>query len=307
VLGRLRDGRVLGGVIGVSRERAWRAIEQHVARPLGLSVVEAATGICQVVNAMMIRGLRLMTTERGHDPREFALLAFGGAGPLHAVDLAQEIGIRTVLIPPSPGLCCAVGLLLAEYRHDFIQTLNCLVPALDRERLGAGQDQLRRQAERQAGREYASAGPLSLHWSLDLRYSGQGHQLSVPLSDSDAAACVRRFHLAHRQLYGYSRAEHPVEAVALRLCATAPAASALIPRPPVLGNRVRAEAVMATAEVILDGAPRTVPVYDRWRLGLGTRLQGPLIVEQSDTTVFVGDQSVVVDNNTANLIVELPA
>ncbi|HEV8309833.1 MAG TPA: hydantoinase/oxoprolinase family protein [Methylomirabilota bacterium] len=306
VLGRLRDGRVLGGVITVSRERAWGAIERHVARPLGLSVIEAAAGICQVVNATMIRGIRLMTTERGHDPREFALLAFGGCGPLHAVDLAQEIGLRTVLIPPSPGLCCAVGLLLAEYRHDFVLTLNCLVNALGRERLGAGQAELRRQAERQAGREHASDDRLSLHWSLDLRYVGQGHQLNVPLPDGDAAACGRAFHGVHRQLYGYSRAEHPVEAVALRLRATAPAASALLPPPPVRPGRAPAEAVIATTEVILDGAARAVPVYDRGRLGLGARLQGPLVVEQSDTTVFIGDQSVVVDDRTGNLVVELP-
>jgi N-methylhydantoinase A len=304
VLGRLRDERVLGGTIRVNRRLAWAAIEEHVARPLGLSVAEAANGICQVVNATMVRGIRIMSTESGYDPRDFALLAFGGAGPLHAVDLAREVGLGTVIVPPSPGLCCAVGLLLAEYRHDLVLPLHCSVDDLDAGRLAVGQARLCEQTERQVARERASGGRLSLAWSLDLRYVGQGHQLNVPLGD-DVPAAVRTFHAEHRRLYGYSRLEHPVEAVALRLEVTAPAASPIAPRPP-RARGAAAPAEHGTTEVILGGMPRRVPVYDRERLLAGTRLRGPLIVEQPDTTVFVGEQSLHVDES-GNLLVEVGA
>lgn len=302
VLGRLRPGRRLGGVIEVDRERAWRAIETHVARPLGLSVVEAAAGILRVVNATMVRGVRIMTMERGYDPRDFALLAFGGCGPLHAVDLAEELGVSTIVVPPSPGLCCAVGLLLAEYRHDFVLSLAAGPGALEARALAAGRGELERRARAQARRENVPPDSLALAFGLDLRYAGQGFQLGVPLEGADARASIEAFHTAHLQLYGYSRPDHPVEAVALRLTASAPAASQVTPAPRPGGSRNPKDALVTETEVVIDGRPARVPVYDRWRLGPGASLAGPLVLEQDDTTLYVGPQTLTVDLS-GNLVV----
>ncbi len=305
VLGRLRDGRRLGGAITVDRRLAWAAVEAHIARPLGLSVPEAALGICRVVNATMVRGIRIKTVEQGHDPRDFALLAFGGSGPLHAVELAEELGIGTVIVPPTPGLCCAVGLLVAAFEHDFVASLQTRTDLLDEDRLAAVCEGLDEEARarvgvEQPGREATMVRDLS----LDLRYVGQGHALTVPLGEGGLAGSQSTFHVEHRRLYGYGRPDQPVEAVSLRLRATVPATEAVTPIPPLATTDDPGRARLTETEVLVEGGSRAIPVIDRRALRAGERFDGPVVIEQDDATVFAGAHALRLDH-VGNIVIEL--
>ncbi|WP_062015429.1 hydantoinase/oxoprolinase family protein [Aureimonas sp. AU4] len=292
VLGRLRAGRELGGGIVIDRERAAHAIETHVARPLGLTVEAAAVGMLQVVNAAMVRGMRRITVERGLDPRRFVVTAFGGAGPLHAVDLCAELGVETLHVPPSPGLLCGIGLLLAPWKHDETAMvglpLDELPDGLLRKRIAALEARVREQARRDG----VADAELDLQTTLDLRYRGQGHQIPVSLAGSDIERAIDAFHTAHKRAFGYDRREETVEIRLLRLRGTVPSPADRLPLPQ---TRIGEDPVVARSKLWIDGAFREVPVLDRARLAPGSQLRGPLIVEQQDTTLVVGAQTLRVD------------
>lgn len=291
VLGRLRAGRTLGGGIVIDRDKAEAAIDAHVARPLGLSVEAAAAGMLRVVNAAMVRGMRRMTVERGLDPRDFVVTAFGGAGPLHAIELCAELGVAALHVPPSPGLLCGIGLLLAPWKHDETAMLAASAARLS----GAGVDEraaeLRRRIERQAEADGVAVATVTTGASLEMRYRGQGHQIPVAY-DGGVDAAFEAFHAAHRRAFGYDRRDEEVEVVLLRLSGTAPAATDRLPLPEIVAGE---DPVIARSPLWIDGGFVEVPVYDRARLAPGTVLSGPLIVEQQDTTLVVGRQAVTVD------------
>ncbi|MBN9306719.1 MAG: hypothetical protein BGO82_13930 [Devosia sp. 67-54] len=294
VLGRLRHGRALGGGIVLDRERAVAAIREHVADPAGISVEEAAMGILRVVNAAMVRGMRGVTVERGLDPADFAVMAFGGAGPLHAVDLCAELDIETVIVPPSPGLLCAIGLLLAPWRHDETGMVGRDARELQGGDLDAQIAALSERVLAQAALDGVVADAVTLSTALGMRYRGQGHEIFVPFSsDGTLADALDRFHRAHRQSFGYDRRDQPVEVLLLRMHGTAPAPTDRLPLPQIEPG---ADPVVARARLWVDARFEDVPVYDRARLAPSTTLHGPLIVEQQDTTLIVGRQSVTVDS-----------
>ncbi|MEF2073770.1 hydantoinase/oxoprolinase family protein [Consotaella aegiceratis] len=292
VLGRLRAGRALGGGIVIDRDRAVRAIGTHVAEPLGISVEEAAAGILRIVNAAMVRGMRTVTVERGLDPRGFAAMAFGGAGPLHAVDLCAELGIETVIIPPSPGLLCAIGLLLAPWRHDETGVVGKIADAIPPSDLDALVAELGERVLTVADTDGIDRAAVALSPLLGLRYRGQGHEILVPLGRDGLDPAIEAFHAAHRQSFGYARRDEPVELVLLRMAGTGPAPSTTLPLPMIEND---AEPLVAHTPLWIDGDVREVPVYDRTRLVPGSVLTGPLVVEQQDTTLIVGDQTLTVD------------
>jgi N-methylhydantoinase A len=287
VLGRLGTRRRLGGAIAIDPGRARAAVAALAAAlPGGLTVEALAEGIVRIAVARMTSAIREISVQRGHDPRDFTLVAFGGAGPMHALALAGEIGIPRVLVPRHPGNFSALGLLASDVKHDDVRTRVGLL----RERwavlpdLFAGmEDAARRQLEREG------FGPdrQRMVRTLDLRYRGQAFELSVPAAgDAPLAAVEDEFHRRHRGAYGHENREAAIELVNARLTAYG-----LVDRPAAAahasGTRDRDEALVERRPVWLDGAARECPVWERERLPAGAHLPGPAIVEEFGATTVV--------------------
>jgi len=284
VLGRINPERFLDGRLALDGDAARKAVQDHVARPLGVSVERAAHAILSVVSATMGRALRVVTVGRGRDPATLPLVAFGGAGPLHAAGLAGELGAPTVLVPPLPGFVSAIGLLATELRTEVAETL--LAPGKPAPGAGAVRSalsRLGRVAVRRLGREARGA---VLSTALDCRYEGQGYELTVPLDAPTAEGLARakaRFHELHDAVYGHAAPAEPVEIVSLRVTASAPGGG-------FEPSKLRHHRKPRPAEVrkVYDGAGwAETPVLDRSALPPGWRGSGPLVVEEGESTTWV--------------------
>jgi N-methylhydantoinase A len=291
VLGRLNPKTLLGGRMVVYPTRARAAIEKELCASLGVELFAAAAGILDIVNANMMGAVRVISVEQGEDPREFALVAFGGAGPLHAADIARSMGIRHVIVPPRPGLLSAIGLLHADVRGDFSLTRFMRAEAANLGAINAGFAQLRAQAETWLAGEAGEDSRALYDWSLDLRYVGQNFELIQPCPSANIfpltlEQVIDAFHQRHREFYGYDMAGQPVEIVNLRLVVTVARPEPPLERPTAGGNVV--QALAETRSVWFPETGFTVtPVYKRDLLPAGTEFDGPLIVEQMDTTTVV--------------------
>ena len=282
LLGRLLPDRFLGGGFELCVDAARSAVD-GVARRLGLSLVDAALGIVRIANASMERALRRVSIERGRDPKACTLVAFGGAGPLHACELADALAIERILVPPNPGVLSALGLLVADVVYD------ASVSVLRREAdVAAYFAQLRdRVCEVLAGER---AGEPVIGAEVDVRYRGQSYELTVPLDapglPASLNAAVERFHNDHRLRYGHARREAPVELVTLRVRGTLASPSIELPRDAV--RRYDHPAPAATNRLVpADGSAVSVPVYERETLRFGHAFTGPAVVVQYDSTVYV--------------------
>jgi N-methylhydantoinase A len=298
-LGRLAPERFLGGEMRLDREAALAAIRERVATPLGLDPVQAAYGIVRIANANMERALRVSSAERGYDPRDFALVAFGGAGPLHAAARAPAVGFPRVLVPETPGVFSALGLLVADIRHDLVQSFlgraDRVAPATIESLFG----ELEGLGAALLDDDGVERARHVLRRTADLRYVGQAYEVNVavpaPLDAAALDALLERFHAEHRRLYAHSAPRDPVEIVSVRVAAVAPVV------PPELRERPAAASAPRPATrraVFFEEADGFVdcPVFDRGELGAGARLAGPAVIEQMDsTTVVHPGQAVVVD------------
>jgi N-methylhydantoinase A len=293
VLGRLNPSFFLGGEIELEVETARRAIQEKCADPLSLDLVEAAHGIVEIANAAMVNALRLVSVQRGYDPRDFVLTAFGGAGPVHANRLAAEIDVPTTIIPMSPGTTSAMGLLVTDLKHDYSTTLIQHVDQLDTAAVEETYQELEAQGGTSLEREEVRPEDISFLRQVDMRYVGQSYELTVPLpaEQLDASKVDRvleQFHIEHDRAYGYSAPTEPVEFVNLRLTAIGKIAK---PRLRELeGNNTDiAAAQKATRSVYFAESDGYVecPIYDRYLLGPGSILTGPAIVEEIDSTTVI--------------------
>ena len=309
ILGRLGPDCFLGGEMSLDLERARYAVDGGVAGPLGISVEEAAEGIVRVINATMIKGIRVVSVAKGYDPREFCMLAFGGAGPVHAGELAAELEIPRQLIPIAPGVTSALGLLMADMRHDYVRTVLSLAGESAPGDLERRYRQMEVDALRQMRREGLAGDSVSLVRLADLRYLGQGFELEVLVAGGGLEAAqideaVERFHSAHKRRYGYASTENPVEIVNLRLTALAK-----LPHPRLAPERLNGTTnpsgpLKGHREVYFGKGFVPTAVYDRQGLGPGDAVTGPAIVEQLDsTTVVWPDQTARVDPYR-NLVLE---
>lgn len=279
VLGTLDAGHFLGGRMVLDLRAARRAIERRVARPLGLSGAEAAAAVLRVADATMVRALRVVSVARGRDPRRFALVPFGGAGPMHACTIAEELGLRRIVVPRYPGVASALGLLASDVRYDLRQTwvrpTARARPAELRRRLGA--------LDREVRELLASAGPAGgrarVEFQLDMRYRGQAYELTVPLRAGSLAAAERAFRTAHRRAYGYGSPVDETEIVALRVRGSRRAL-----RSPLESPRDVPSARSRGGQRLVAGWSYRIFERD----GLGGSLRGPAIVEQEDSTIVVG-------------------
>ncbi|WP_431282285.1 hydantoinase/oxoprolinase family protein [Humitalea sp. 24SJ18S-53] len=306
VLGRLHPERLLGGRMPIRAELARQAIQTHVAGPLGMGVEEAASAMLTILNENMLRAVRLISVEQGHDPRRFALASFGGGGPLLSQALARELGMATVIVPPGPGLLCALGLLVADIRTDFSRT--CLLPleARSMPALQAAFAGLEEEATHWLASEAEAGAPARRQRALDMRYQGQSHELTVAVPDAAdlPAALAAAFRAEHERVYGYA-AEAPLQAVTARLALTVAVA-----RPPAAVAEGEGDARAALrgqrrvwfAEA---GGWTDCPIYDRAALPPGATLTGPAILEQMDTTTVLHPGQVLRRDDAGNLLITL--
>ncbi len=291
VLGRLNPDYFLGGEIALNAEAARKAIQQKCADPLGLDPVEAAHGIVEIANAAMVNALRLVSVQRGYDPREFVLVAFGGAGPVHACRLAAEMEIPTTLIPMSPGTTSAMGLLVTDLKHDYSTTFICQVDKLDLKKVATAFCNMEQQGMAILEEEGVQDKDKDFLRQVDMRYVGQSYELTVPLSGTEFTPAgievlLDHFHREHDRAYGYSAPEEPAEFVNLRLSAIGRIAK---PRLRSLDSNLDAPALKTSRPVYFSERNGFVdcPIYDRYTLASGNIVDGPAIVEEIDSTTVI--------------------
>jgi N-methylhydantoinase A len=292
VLRTLNPTHLLGGRMEVRRDLAERAIGR-LAERLGIDLHATAEGILAVVTANMAKAIRVISVQRGHDPRDYTLVAFGGAGPLHAARLARELDIGRILVPRNPGILCALGLLLTDLRADFAATrLLPLAPAslAAMAEVFAGLDA---EAEAWFAAEGVAAGARRRERTVDMRYAGQNYELAVPLPAGAADAAwigvlAEGFAREHRRMYGFAAAEEPVQMVTFRVQAVGEVQKATL-RPEPLAGPDAAAARTGEREVWFSEAGGFVlcPIYDRERLLPGHRVAGPAVIEQMDATTVL--------------------
>jgi N-methylhydantoinase A len=298
VLGRLAPELFLGGAMQLDAKRAWQAVAT-LSDQLGMETTQVALGIIQVANAHMERALRVISVERGRDPRGFTLFSFGGAGSLHAADLARGLGIPRVLVPPLASTLSAYGMLVADVIKDYSQTV--MLPGDSPEQVLSAQLNILAQrglAEVQA--EGVAQAAIDLERSLDMRYKGQSYELNIPFSSD----FIERFHQQHRKTYGYAKPEEGIEIVNLRVRAIGRSnPPPLTPHPMV--DPSPEQAFLETREVVFDQGSIPTPFYRAESLQPGNRMQGPAVVVRSDTTILLspGDQAKV--DEFHNIIIEV--
>jgi N-methylhydantoinase A len=308
ILGALGTKSVLGGRMALDRRLAEQAI-MDVARPLGLDLVTAAAGIVKIVNTNMAVDLRLAFQSRGEDPRRFALLAFGGAGPLHAAYLARDLGIPEVVVPLHPGLTSAMGLLQTDVRHLYLRSAVGLLSSYPVDEINAIFAELRRRATDDVSEEGLDVTELRLKQQIDLRYLHQGYHLTVDGPDGEITQTHKQpikaaFDDLHRRTYGASAPEEDAELVTLRVVSEVPVPHLRLPR--IAAGRVADARIGERPLYDLTSAEfANAYVYDRARLGADDRIAGPAIVEQYDsTTVVLPGQALTVDDFGNLLITE---
>jgi N-methylhydantoinase A len=291
MLGYLGDDMQLGGAITLRRDKAERVITE-LGTQLGLGPAQTAEGIIRVANTEMSRALRVSSVQRGLDPRRFALVAFGGAGPLHACALAEELGMRTVLVPKASGVLSALGLAISDLRRDYVTAVIAVLSEAG-DRLERAFTDMIRLAEK-------DLPDPRLQRYTDLRYRGQSFELTVSADQLDTL--IEQFHAAHEQRYGYRMATEPIEVVNARLVATVP-----VPKPQATEPPSEIDSPSRTTRwVYLDQAWRDVPVYDRNTLGRGSTLTGPAVLELAEATCLVRPGWVGRIDDTGTLLLELP-
>ena len=293
LLGRLLPDRFLGGRLSLDLPRA-RALMQDLAGQLGLSEAEAALGINRVVNANMERAIRAISLERGYDPRRFTLVPFGGAGPVHGCELAQELGIPRVLVPARPGILSALGVAIADIVKDYSRTVMLRGDDIDRDRIEEEFHGMERLARAELAQEGLPETRMSARRFLDVRYAGQSFELTIDYpaaraargSEALARAISDGFYHAHLQRFGYADRAEPVELVNLRLKLELPVDKpAQEPEPP--GPPDPAAARIGETPVRFADGERTAPLYQREALRCGHRISGPALVVQLDTTTVI--------------------
>jgi N-methylhydantoinase A len=303
VLGNLDPSRFLGGEMALDTDAARAAVERHVARPLAIEVPEAAAAIVRMADVKMANALRVVTVARGQDPRRCTLVAFGGAGPMHACSIAEELDIERILVPRFPGLTSALGLIMSDGRYDFARTHIVATADADIEELRSRIAAIEAEANAMLDEAGARAA-ATLTLELDMRYRGQAYQLTVAVPttrlDREVIAGVERdFHDAHDRIYGHAWPGNATEIVTLRLCARTPRT------PPDWAALLSADGAArqpSSRDVWTDQGICSYAVHDR--LAVSPGLSGPLLIEQDDSTVVVHAGWRVDDAGAASLLLE---
>jgi N-methylhydantoinase A len=309
ILGYLNPTRLAGGAVKLNAARAHEVFEQKVARPLGIPLVEAAHGAYLITASNMMRAIRAVSSERGRDPREYALFAFGGNGPLFAAGMAEQLEMRRIVVPPAPGLFSSFGLLYANVEHHYVRTWRRLVREADPAGLGDLLDRMEEGAREQLASEGFTDDHMRLRRSADCRYQGQSFELTVPIADGTSnagtlSALAEAFGQEHERTYGHrAGAEEPIEIVSLRVVA-----QGLSDRPRV-PDTVRLDRTgggdRSTRRVYFGPSLgwRETPILDR--PDLGTPRVGPCVIEEYDATCVVPPGARASLDGYGNIAIEL--
>jgi N-methylhydantoinase A len=294
VLGRLGADSLLGGRFKISPELARAAIEKRVAKPLGMTVEAAAQGIVTILNAKMSGAIRALTVKRGFDAREFALIVYGGAGPLHAVDLANELHIPWVIVPPDPGTTSALGLTLPDVAHDHVRTYLSDLRGADPVEVETAFTELEESGRRDVTTARADVQGMMFRRSMDLKYANQTFTLTVdleePVFSSETPQAVReRFDRLHESIYGLRFAQEPIEIVNLRVSVVGKLKALQLDKSAAKSRKL-GDGVKGRRDAYFFGSSEgfvNCPVYDYDRLGAGAVIEGPAIVEQENSTIVI--------------------
>jgi len=312
VLGRINAGRFLNGAMQLDRTAAERALRAKVAGPLRLSIPESALGVTQIADAAMSLAVRAVSVNKGVDPRQTAIIAFGGAGPLHAVAIAREIFIPKVIVPKVPGTFSALGMLMASWRQDFVRTLYGPLGAHDKVRVDAVFAELAEVGRAHLARDDIDTAIADFAFFADLRYVGQEHTIATPVADPDALSgdfseLRRLFDAAHDQRYGQAAPDERIEVVNIRLVVTASKTDTLAeswlsepwtPEPPV-ANEWR--------DVIFTDPAKPQRTRIVWRpsLAAGSRVEGPAVIEEPNATTLLHPGDVATVSEAGHLVIDV--
>ena len=294
VLGYLDPGHFLGGRMPLSLDSASAAIKRVVGEPLGLELMQAAQGIVDIVNSNMADAIRMISIERGHDPRDYSLVAFGGAGPVHAGRIGEELGIKKVIIPPNPGVFSAMGLVCTDLKRDYVRSLYTL---LDVEGVDDRMRQVYRDITSEARDMLSRSGIPQENWNfryyLDIRYGNQAYELTVPVESSEIEegaldAIAERYHAQHFTTYDYNAPDEPIQLVNMRASAIGKFGADFIAPRISSANGSKDISPRSHREVYFKELGQTsCPVYDRGDLSAGAEIEGPAVIQESSSTVIV--------------------
>jgi N-methylhydantoinase A len=311
VLGRLDKGNFLGGHMKLDLDAARQAISELASR-LRLDLHEAAEGAITVVNSNMANAIRSRTVQKGIDPRHYALVAFGGAGPLHGAEVAGMVGIPEIIVPPYPGITSAMGLLTTDIKYESLRTVFLISTDIDFERLNREFTNMRADLEDQFRADGFGSSEIGFRRSADARYLGQGYELRIDMPEGviDAAAITGafdEFHAVHKAEYGHAFAHSPIEIVNIRLTGVAPTPTIRRVKMPA-GGSLR-DALIKTDGCFFRRSGRLEQMdtafYRRELLPVGEMIEGPAIILQTDTTTVVPPGSTIVADGTGNLIIQV--
>ena len=313
VLGYLEPEAFLGGRRTLRADLAERAVEERIAKPLGLDTLRAAAGIIEVVNANMVDAIRAVSIERGIDPRGFALVAGGGAGALHAVRLARRLGMRTVLIPEEAGTFCAFGMTVTDVRHDHSRAFHTLTSTVSLDELNALFDDLETEGRRRLREDGFADDQIVLERSVDARYPNQVHELTIQIpsastyTDAELRSIEGTFHTEHKGRFTYSLANLPIECLHWRVTAIGrmPVDSIVHDKSAGDGRDIAAAARSGSRDAYFTGAMTSTDIYSSERLGVGAVVDGPAIIQAPTTTILLGAGDVLTVRPDRSYAVEL--
>src|SRR5438093_4704545 len=309
VTGVLDPNQFLGGKMKLDKTKAERLLEERIARPLGLSLFEAADGILKIINVKMEEAIKAVSSQRGYDIRDFTLIAFGGGGPMHGARMALDLGIPSVLIPLTPGVTSALGLLLADVKHDYVRSKLAPLKGLDLNEINTLFSQLMGQAKEDLRSEGFNDSEIALQPFLDLRYAGQGYELTIPATQppfkpADLELMRERFDLQHEQAHGHKAESEPVELVSLRLVSIGQVPQAKFNPAKPTGRKL--EAALTSERKIFFGKEHGVlntKIFGRHLLEPEHRIIGPAVIEQMDTTTVIHPEQQAIVDSYRHLIV----
>lgn len=312
ILGYLNRDYFLGGEMKVNAKKAEEVLKREIAQPMGMSVQEAAAGIFRIINQNMADATKVVSVQRGHDPREYTLISAGGACSIHACKIAEEVGSNRIIVPEAASVFCALGMLESDIRLDNVKTYNAFIPGIDLKDFNRAVKQIEEQALSELLQEGVERERANLLRFLDMRYAGQHHEVTVEIpsgckiEEKHIGEIAGSFHAAHERLYTYSTPETPVEIMNIRVTAVGSVEKTGL-------NRKRKEdadisgAFKGKRRVYFEekGGFTETPVYDRMLLKQGGSIEGPAVIEERITTVVVHpDWNLTVDD-FGNLIMEV--
>jgi N-methylhydantoinase A len=312
LLGRLAPSGLLGGTMPLDTAAARQAFAP-VAERLGFSIERTAHGVLGIVVSNMVRAIRAVSVERGYDPRQYALMPFGGAGPLHASDVARSLGMRDIIVPPAPGLLCAQGLVVSDLKEDFVRSARTRVSAEHLSHIQEHEHALQQAGADWARREHLPLAQCTFQYTLDMRYVGQNFELSVALDQAelnrlDRPEAVDRLHTVffetHERHYGYHNSDDPVEIINYRLTVRGRLHQAA--DTPIRATTGPLPAPIATRKVYFQADQAlSTPVFARATLAPGHCLSGPAVIDQLDATTLLYPGDTLRVDAAQNLCIEV--